>query len=189
MFFGGIPLFQTGTVYQWCNVRGKQTLTLPLLQMHRVHGAAVHTGIPFGSSTSGQNTPFPMASQQKSCCQSFLWPVCGNMHGKGKLILCMPLWQWGCGDFHQLRHKQRARIHGTIMLLWPRLLTFSCLARHPANCSSVEIYKCANASEPISWCKIWQESMCSTLVTCTWSSIDSPSWGDMCILKAGWRYW
>ena len=50
--------------------------------MHWVHGAAVHTGIPIGSNTNGQNTLFPMASQLKSHYQSFLWLLYGGMHGK-----------------------------------------------------------------------------------------------------------
>ena len=53
-----------------------------LTSLHRVHGAVVHIGIPIGSSTSGQYTPSPTASQQKSCCQLFLQPLYGGMHGQ-----------------------------------------------------------------------------------------------------------
>ena len=116
-FFGGIPLFQTGTVYLWCKVRGNQTLILPSLQMHRVHGAVVHTGIPIRSSTSGQNTPFPIvrittkrAAANLSC--GCYMGTCVERQG-----CFMPLWQWGCGDYHQLRHKQGARSYSPTTLL------------------------------------------------------------------------
>ena len=89
MLFGGMLLFQTGTVYLQCKVRGKQILILPSLQMYRVHGAAVHTGIPIGFSTTGQNTLFPIVSQpKKELLPIILAAAIWGYAWKGKAVLC-----------------------------------------------------------------------------------------------------
>ena len=57
--------------------------------MYRVHGAAVHTGIPIGSSTTGQNTPFPIVSQpKKELLPIILAAAIWGYAWKGKAVLC-----------------------------------------------------------------------------------------------------
>ena len=54
-------------------------------------------------------------------------------------------------------HKTTSRWYCMAVVLRPRLLTFACLAWHPANCSTAlpkvfsSVYQCANASKLICW--------------------------------------